>query len=129
LSGWRRRATRGGYTQVREKVAKLRRVRGEVFIPLRHDPRTAQVDVGQALVKQGGELRKVYFFVLVLPYSDAIYVQAFGQARTETFWEFHGRAFAYLGGVPGGRGAASGGSAMTMTRYWCQRSQERGRGG
>jgi hypothetical protein len=58
------------------------------------------VDVGQALVSQGGALRKVYFFVMVLPYSDAIYVQAFGHARTEMFWEFHRRAFAYLGGVP-----------------------------
>jgi len=90
----------GSYTQVREKVAQLRRVRGEVFIPLRHDPGTAQVDVGQALVKQGGALRKVYFFVMVLPYSDAIYVQAFGHARTEMFWEFHGRALEYFGGVP-----------------------------
>jgi len=28
----------GGYTQVREKVRKLKRQRGEVFVPLRHDP-------------------------------------------------------------------------------------------
>jgi len=90
----------GGYTQVREKVAQLRRVTGEVFVPLRHDPGTAQMDVGQALVNQGGALRKVYFFVLVLPHSDAVFVQAFWHARTEMFWEFHRRAFEYLGGVP-----------------------------
>jgi transposase len=90
----------GSYTQVREKVAQLRRIRGEVFIPLRHDPGTAQVDVGEALVSQGGQLRKVHFFVMVLPYSDAIYVQAFWHARTEMFWEFHRRAFEYLEGVP-----------------------------
>jgi transposase len=90
----------GGYTQVREKVAQLRRVSGEVFVPLRHEPGTAQVDVGQALVKHGGSLRKVYFFVLALPYSDALFVQAFWHARTEMFWEFHNRAFAYLGGGP-----------------------------
>lgn len=90
----------GGYTQVREKVAQLRRQSGEVFIPLRHDPGTAQMDVGQALVRQDGQLRKVYFLVMVLPYSDALFVQAFWHARTEMFWEFHNRAFEYFGGVP-----------------------------
>ena len=90
----------GGYTQVREKVAQLRRQSGEVFIPLRHDPGTAQMDVGQALVRQGGDLRKVCFLVMVLPYSDALFVQAFWHARTEMFWEFHNRAFEYFGGVP-----------------------------
>ena len=90
----------GGYTQVREKVAQLRRLSGEVYIPLRHDPGTAQMDVGQALVRQGGQLRRAYFFVMALPHSDALFVQAFGQARTEMFWEFHNRAFEYFGGVP-----------------------------
>lgn len=90
----------GGYTQVREQVARLKRQSGEVFIPLRHDPGSAQVDIGEALVREGGQLRKVRFFVMVLPHSDALFVQAFGQARTEMFWEFHNRAFAYFGDVP-----------------------------
>ena len=64
----------GGYTQVREKVAQLRRVSGEVFVPLSHEPGTAQVDVGEALVNQGGQLREAYFFVLALPHSDAMFV-------------------------------------------------------
>jgi hypothetical protein len=37
---------------------------------------------------------------MALPHSDALFVQAFGQARTEMFWEFHNRAFEYFGGVP-----------------------------
>jgi transposase len=90
----------GGYTQVREQVARLKRLSGEVFVPLRHDPGTAQMDVGQALVRQGGQLRQVYFFVMVLPHSDALFVQAFWQARTEMWAEFHNRAFEYFGGVP-----------------------------
>jgi transposase len=90
----------GGYTQVREKVAQLRRLSGEVFVPLVHDPGTAQVDVGEALVNAGGELRKARFFVLALPHSDALFVQAFWRSRTEMWWEFHNRAFEYLGGVP-----------------------------
>lgn len=55
---------------------------------------------GQALVNDGQSLRKVYFFVMVLPHSDAMFVQAFWHARTEMFWEFHRRAFEYFGGVP-----------------------------
>lgn len=90
----------GGYTQVREKVAQLRRLSGEVFVPLRHDAGTAQVDVGEALVNVGGELRKLKFFVMALGHSDAIFVQVFERARTEMFWEFHRRAFEYFGGVP-----------------------------
>lgn len=35
------------YTQVREKVAQLKRQSGEVFIPPRHAPGTAQMDVGE----------------------------------------------------------------------------------
>jgi transposase len=56
----------GGYTQVREKVAQLRRVTGEVFIPLRHDPGTAQVDVVEALVNLRGKLLMLFFLVMVL---------------------------------------------------------------
>ena len=35
----------------------------------------AQIDIGEALVKQAGVLRKVIYFALVLPHSDAIYIQ------------------------------------------------------
>jgi transposase len=90
----------GGYTQVRLKVRELKQRRQEVYVPLQHDPGEAQVDVGQALVKQGEKLRKALFFVMALPWSDAFYVQAFERACTETFWEFHCRAFEFFGGVP-----------------------------
>lgn len=90
----------GGYTQVKAAVAQLR-VRGrEVFVPLVHRPGEAQVDIGFAAIKQWGQLRKICFFVMVLPYSDAVFVQAFERACTETYWEFHRRAFEYFGGVP-----------------------------
>jgi len=90
----------GGYTQVREKVRKLKRRRGDVFVPLRHDPGTAQVDLGHALAQVSGTLSKICYFVMALPHSDALFVQAFWHARTEMFWEFHRRAFEYFGGVP-----------------------------
>lgn len=57
------------------------------------------MDFGFALVKLKGVLRKVVFFVMALPHSDAFYVQAFERECTETFWEGHVRAFEHFGGV------------------------------
>ena len=90
----------GGYTQVKAAVHELRQTSQEGFMPLRHDPSKAQVDFGHALVKLQGELIKVAFFVMALPYSDAIYVQAYPRECTETFQDGHSQAFAFFEGVP-----------------------------
>lgn len=90
----------GGYTAVKEAVRRLTARRQEVFVPLTHPPGEGQVDFGQALVKLNGRLRKVAFFVLGLPYSDGGFVMAFERECTETFWEGHVQAFAFLEGVP-----------------------------
>ena len=58
------------------------------------------MDFGHALAKVNGQLRKVAFFVMALPYSDATFVMAFERECTETFWEGHVRAFEFFGGVP-----------------------------
>jgi transposase len=90
----------GGYTQVREAVRDIKRRKKEVFMPLVHNPGEAQVDFGYALAKIAGVLRKVAFFVIVLPYSDAFFVMAFERECTESYWEGHSRAFEFFGGVP-----------------------------
>jgi transposase len=90
----------GGYTAVKKVVRDLKRVRSEVFVPLIHRPGEAQVDFGYALAHVAGRLRKVAFFVMALPHSDALFVRAFERECTETFWEGHVRGFAFLGGVP-----------------------------
>jgi transposase len=90
----------GGYTQVREAVRDIKRHKKEVFMPLVHNPGEAQVDFGYALAKIAGVLRKVAFFVIVLPYSDAFFVMAFERECTESYWEGHSRAFEFFGGVP-----------------------------
>ena len=90
----------GGYTQVKEAVSKLKGRLKEVYIPLAHRPGEAQVDFGFALVKECGVLRKVVFFVMSLPYSDAVYVQVYEKICTEVFWDGHVRAFDFFGGVP-----------------------------
>lgn len=81
----------GGYTQVREAVRELQRTSGEVFVPLIHRPGEAQMDFGEALVRMDGVLRKVLFFVMALPYSDAFFVAAYPRENTETFQDGHVR--------------------------------------
>ncbi len=90
----------GKYTQVKEAVREIKRVKQEVFMPLVHRPGEAQVDFGYALAKIGGVLRKVAFFVMALPYSDAFFVMAFERECTESYWEGHVGAFEFFGGVP-----------------------------
>jgi transposase len=90
----------GGYTAVKDAVRALKRSSGEVFVPLIHHPGEAQMDFGQALVKMGGVLRKVMFFAMVLPYSDAMFIVAYARECTETFQDGHVRAFRFFGGVP-----------------------------
>jgi len=89
----------GGYTQVKEAVREIKRLKREVFMPLIHRPGEAQVDFGFALVKMSGTLRKVALFVMSLPYSDALFLMAFERECTESYWEGHARAFEFFGGV------------------------------
>ena len=75
----------GKYTQVKEAVREIKRCKREVFMPLVHRPGEAQVDFGYALAKVEGRLKKVAFFVMALPYSDAFFVMAFERECTERY--------------------------------------------
>jgi transposase len=90
----------GKYTQVKEAVREIKRIKQEVYMPLIHRAGEAQVDFGYALAKVSGELKQVAFFVMVLPYSDAFFVMAFERECTESYWEGHVRAFEFFEGVP-----------------------------
>ena len=90
----------GGETIVKDAVRAWKQSHKEVFLPLSHPPGEAQVDFGEATIRLAGQETKVALFVMTLPYSGAIYVQAFPRECTETFLEGHRRAFEYLGGVP-----------------------------
>jgi hypothetical protein len=56
--------------------------------------------VGFADVWLQGELTKVTLFVMTLPYSDTVFVQALPREGTEVFLGGHKRAFEFFGGVP-----------------------------
>ena len=90
----------GGYTIVKDYVRERRRVAREMFVPLEHPPGHAQCDFGQAWAFIGGEKRRIYYFVMSLPYSDGIFIKAYPGETTEAFCDGHVSAFRYLGGVP-----------------------------
>ncbi len=90
----------GGMTIVSHVVRAWKQQSREVFLPLSHPPGEAQVDFGYADVWLNGEQVKVALFVMTLPYSDAIFIQAFPRECTESFLEGHRRAFEFFGGVP-----------------------------
>lgn len=90
----------GGVTIVKDAVREWRTSHREVFLPLSHPPGEAQVDYGFADIVLNGETIKVALFAMTLPYSDAIFIQAFHRECTESFLEGHKRAFDFFGGVP-----------------------------
>jgi transposase len=90
----------GGITIVKDYIAKWRFRTREMFVPLTHPPGHAQVDFGEAIGVIGGIERKIHFFAMDLPHSDAIFVVAYPAETTEAFCDGHVRAFEFFGGVP-----------------------------
>src|ERR687894_717076 len=90
----------GGETIVKAYVRE-RRLRGrEMFVPLVHPPGHGQADFGEAVAVVGGEERKIHFFCLDLPHSDACFVKAYPAETVEAFCDGHNAAFSFFGGVP-----------------------------
>src|SRR5271165_2637330 len=90
----------GGLTIVKDYVAGWRQRTQEMFVPLEHPPGHAQVDFGEAIGIIGGEERKIHFFAMDLPHSDACFVIAYPAETSEAFCDGHVRAFSFFGGVP-----------------------------
>jgi transposase len=65
----------GSQTTVTYYVREQKRRTKEVFVPLSHRPGHAQVDFGETLGEIGGKECKIHFFVMSLPYSDAVFVK------------------------------------------------------
>jgi transposase len=90
----------GGETIVRAYVRERRLQGQEMFVPLVHPPGHGQADFGEAVAVIGGVERKVHFFCLDLPHSDACFVKAYPAETAEAFCDGHNAAFAFFGGVP-----------------------------
>ncbi len=107
---------------VRERRARVR----EVFVPLAHPPGHAQADFGEAVAVVGGVERKVHFFCLDLPHSDACFVKAYPAERLEAFCDGHNAAFAFFGGVP--RSILYDNTRLAVARIRGDGTRERTRG-
>ena len=90
----------GSYVTVRKYVASCRLKTKEMFIPLEHDPGTAQVDFGEAYAVIAGVHQKVNVFHMILPQSDVCFVKAYPRENTESFVDGHVSAFEFIKGVP-----------------------------
>src|SRR5690349_10395653 len=90
----------GGITIVKDYVLVRRLRQLEIFVPLRHDPGHAQADFGEAVAEIAGIERKIHFFAVDLPHSDACFVQAYPAETTEAFCDGHNAAFGFFSGVP-----------------------------
>ena len=90
----------GGITIVKDYVAGWHQRAQEMFIPLVHAPGHAQADFGEAIGVIGGVERKIHFFAMDLPHSDACFVVGYPAETTEAFCDGHVQAFAFFGGVP-----------------------------
>jgi transposase len=90
----------GGITIVTDYVREKKRRTREVFVPLAHAPGHAQVDFGEALGEIGGVQRKLHYFAMAVPHSDAFFIKAYPGETTEAFCDGHVSAFAFFGGVP-----------------------------
>lgn len=90
----------GGYTVVKDHARIARASGRETFVPLAHPPGHAQVDFGEAVATIGGVRRKIHFFCMDLPHSDACFVKAYPRETTEAFLDGHVAAVGFFAGVP-----------------------------
>jgi transposase len=90
----------GGYTIVREYVARALLRAREMFVPLSHSPGHAQADFGEADGYIAGKKVRFHYFCMDLPHSDGCFVKAYPAETAEAFCDGHVAAFDFFGGVP-----------------------------
>jgi transposase len=90
----------GGYTIVREYVARAMLRAREMFVPLSHRPGHAQADFGQADGYIAGKKVRFHYFCMDLPQSDGCFVKAYPAETAEAFCDGHVAAFDFFGSVP-----------------------------
>ena len=90
----------GGYTIVREYVARATLRSREMFVPLSHRPGHAQADFGEADGYIAGKKVRFHYFCMNLPHSGGCFVKAYPAETAEAFCDGHVAAFDFFGGVP-----------------------------
>lgn len=92
----------GGISIVKDYVRRVRPHRAPAFLTLSFAPgECAQVDWGEfGAIAVGNTRRRLSFFVMVLCYSRALYVEFTVSQTLEHFLAGHQHAFEFFGGVP-----------------------------
>jgi transposase len=91
---------KGGSTQVRDHVGRLRAGRREAFVPLVSVPGYAEADFKESEVEIAGVRLKAHAFVQVLPHSGTWFCRCYPRENAESFADGHVAAFDFFGGVP-----------------------------
>ena len=90
----------GSYTIVKDYVRAKKLKLKEVYFPLEQSPGTSQTDFGSFQVIIGGVRQKAYLFCMGLPFSDAIFAQAYPTEAFEAVASGHNSAYEFWGGIP-----------------------------
>lgn len=90
----------GGYTIVREYVARQQQRSQEVFLKLHHPPGHGQADFGETDILLNGVKTRIHYFCLSLPHSDSMFIKAYPSETTEAWLDGHVAAFTHFGMVP-----------------------------
>ena len=97
------RGFKGSESIIRKVVAEIKKeiAPKKGFLPLEAAPgEQAQVDWGEAVVRLGGEERRVHLFCMRLRHSGTPFVYAFPDEGLEAFLAGHRLAFEFFDGVP-----------------------------
>lgn len=92
----------GGYTTVKTLVQSIKEKNTRIaYMRFETEPgRQAQVDWGDFQIEDGGRIKTVYAFVMVMGYSRVLYVEFVEKPTLEIFMDCHIHAFRFFGGVP-----------------------------
>lgn len=88
--------TKKHFQKVRQEFYSL----NKQYIPLTHNPATAQVDFAEFYYIYKDEKLKGYLLTIAFPYSNAVYCQAYRGKSGECMLQGMKDIFAYVGGVP-----------------------------
>jgi transposase len=97
------------YSTVRDFVRQVRlelaaAKLGEVSVPQDHPAGAeAEVDFGEFRAYIGGELMRLWLFIMRLSFSARAFAVVYAHQAQEAFLDGHVRAFAHFGGVPVGQ--------------------------
>jgi transposase len=90
-----------GITTIRDYLREKRRRSAEVYIPLIYRPGDeGQCDFFEVTVEERTEFRKVWKFLLHLPYSERDFAWIYDSCDQLAFLDGHVRAAAHFGGMP-----------------------------